>query len=68
VTGPSPTLVFIVGPGAVGKMTVGTEFAARTGLTLFHNSSSSLFDEDGSMWRVPPDAMKREPRAIERLD
>jgi hypothetical protein len=32
-----PTLVCIVGPGAVGKMTVGAELAARTGLKLFHN-------------------------------
>lgn len=32
-----PTLLFIVGPPAVGKMTVGTEIAARTGLRLFHN-------------------------------
>ncbi len=32
-----PILVFIIGPGAVGKMTVGTELAARTGLKLFHN-------------------------------
>jgi hypothetical protein len=31
------TLVFIVGPPAVGKMTVGYELAARTGLKLFHN-------------------------------
>jgi hypothetical protein len=31
------TLVFIVGPGAVGKMTVGAALAARTGLKLFHN-------------------------------
>lgn len=31
------TLVFIVGPPAVGKMTVGYELAARTGLRLFHN-------------------------------
>jgi hypothetical protein len=30
-------LVFVVGPGAVGKMTVGAELAARTGLKLFHN-------------------------------
>lgn len=35
--GSSPTLIFIFGPGAVGKMTVGTELAARTGLMLFHN-------------------------------
>lgn len=33
----APTLVFIVGPPAVGKMTVGHELAARTGLKLFHN-------------------------------
>jgi len=33
----APILVFIVGPGAVGKMAVGTELAARTGLKLFHN-------------------------------
>lgn len=36
-THPSPTLVFIVGPPAVGKMTVGHELARRTGLRLFHN-------------------------------
>jgi hypothetical protein len=35
-SGPS-TLVFIVGPAAVGKMTVGAALAARTGLKLFHN-------------------------------
>ena len=33
----SPTLVFIVGPPAVGKMTVGHELAQRTGLRLLHN-------------------------------
>src|SRR5688500_20387399 len=33
----APTLVFIVGPPAVGKMTVGAALAARTGLRLFHN-------------------------------
>ncbi|WP_198170580.1 AAA family ATPase [Actinoplanes awajinensis] len=31
------TLLLIVGPPAVGKMTVGQEVAARTGLRLFHN-------------------------------
>lgn len=31
------TLVFIVGPPAVGKMTVGHELALRTGFKLFHN-------------------------------
>ncbi|MBW3571154.1 MAG: AAA family ATPase [Gemmatimonadetes bacterium] len=30
-------LVFIIGPPAVGKMTVGYELARRTGLRLFHN-------------------------------
>jgi hypothetical protein len=34
---PPPTLVFIVGSPAVGKMTVGHELAQRTGLKLFHN-------------------------------
>lgn len=32
-----PMLVFIVGPPAVGKMTVGHALAERTGLKLFHN-------------------------------
>ncbi len=32
-----PILIFIVGPPAVGKMTVGHELAQRTGLRLFHN-------------------------------
>jgi hypothetical protein len=32
-----PTLVFIIGPPAVGKMTVGHALARRTGLKLFHN-------------------------------
>ena len=30
-------LVVVVGPPAVGKMTVGMEIARRTGLRLFHN-------------------------------
>lgn len=33
----APMLVFIIGPPAVGKMTVGYELARRTGLRLFHN-------------------------------
>lgn len=33
----APTLVFIIGPPAVGKMTVGHELARRTGFRLFHN-------------------------------
>ena len=32
-----PMLVFLVGPPAVGKMAVGHELAALTGLRLFHN-------------------------------
>jgi hypothetical protein len=30
-------LIFLHGPGAVGKLTVGQALAARTGLALFHN-------------------------------
>lgn len=33
----APTLLFVVGPPAVGKMAVGREIADRTGLRLFHN-------------------------------
>lgn len=33
----APTLVFMAGPPAVGKMTVGVELARRTGFRLFHN-------------------------------
>jgi hypothetical protein len=33
---PPPTLVFLIGPPAVGKMTVGQELARRTGFHLFH--------------------------------
>ena len=36
----SQTLVVIVGPPAVGKMTVGAELSALTGLPLFHNHLS----------------------------
>jgi hypothetical protein len=32
-----PTLLFIIGPVAVGKMSVGYEVAARTGFRVFHN-------------------------------
>jgi hypothetical protein len=34
---PAPTLLFVIGPAAVGKMTVGTAIAERTGFKLFHN-------------------------------
>lgn len=33
-------LLFVVGPPAVGKMTVGREIGRRTGLVLFHNHQS----------------------------
>lgn len=33
----SPALVLLIGPPAVGKMTVGFEIAKRSGLRLFHN-------------------------------
>jgi len=36
----SQTLVIIIGPPAVGKMTVGAELSALTGLPLFHNHLS----------------------------
>ena len=34
------TLVFLIGPPAVGKMAVGLEVSARTGIPLFHNHLS----------------------------
>jgi hypothetical protein len=34
---PEPTLLFIIGPPAVGKMAVGHEIAERTGFPLLHN-------------------------------
>lgn len=34
---PPPTLVFLIGPPAVGKMTVGHALARRTEFRLFHN-------------------------------
>ena len=37
---PAPALLYLVGPPAVGKMTVGHEVAARTGMRLFHNHHS----------------------------
>jgi hypothetical protein len=36
----SPMLVVICGPPAVGKMTVGLELSAQTGIPLFHNHLS----------------------------
>ena len=39
--GTAPTLLFVVGPPAVGKMTVGREISKRTGLRLFHHHLSA---------------------------
>lgn len=39
-TNPPPMLLFVVGPPAVGKMTVAQAVAERTGLRLFHNHLS----------------------------
>ncbi|MFF5211150.1 hypothetical protein [Streptosporangium sp. NPDC000396] len=36
----APTLLYVVGPPAVGKMTVAYEIAQRTGLKVFHNHLS----------------------------
>lgn len=49
--------VFIFGPQAVGKMTVGQELAKITGLKLFHNHMTiellePLFGYSPEMWRL----------------
>ncbi|QFF99167.1 shikimate kinase [Psychrobacillus glaciei] len=49
--------VFIFGPQAVGKMTVGQELAKLTGLKLFHNHMTidllePLFGFSPEMWRL----------------
>ena len=49
--------VFIFGPQAVGKMTVGQELAKRTGLKLFHNHMTidllePLYGFSPEMWRL----------------
>lgn len=49
------TLVILLGPHAVGKMTVGQELARITGLRLFHNHMSielarKLFDHGEKEW------------------
>ena len=42
-------LVFIIGSGAVGKMTVGQELMKRTGLRLFHTGGTIALMLD---WRI----------------
>ncbi len=51
------TLVIIVGPHAVGKMTVGQTLAKNTGLRLFHNHMSielvrKLFAHSEKEWKI----------------
>ncbi len=53
----SKTLVIIIGPHAVGKMTVGQELANITDLRLFHNHMSieltrKLFDRAEDEWSI----------------
>ena len=53
----SKNLVIILGPHAVGKMTVGQELEKITGLRLFHNHMSielsrKLFNHGSEEWRV----------------
>lgn len=53
----SKDLVIILGPHAVGKMTVGQELEKNTGLRLFHNHMSielsrKLFNHGTEEWRV----------------
>ncbi len=48
-------LVFLYGPPAVGKYTIGVELAARTGFRLFHNHLtvnlvSAVFERDSDVW------------------
>jgi shikimate kinase len=48
-------VVFLYGPPAVGKYTIGVELAARTGFRLFHNHLtvnlvSAVFERDSDVW------------------
>lgn len=47
-------LVFVIGPAAVGKMTVGMELARRTGLKLFHNHQTIELLLPYFAWGTPP--------------
>lgn len=54
---PMEKFVFIFGPQAVGKMTVGQELAKLTGLKLFHNHMTidllePLYGFNPEMWRL----------------
>jgi shikimate kinase len=48
-------LVFLYGPPAVGKYTIGLKLAAQTGFRLFHNHLtvnlvSAVFERDSAVW------------------
>lgn len=57
-------LVIIIGPHAVGKMTVGQELAKITGLRLFHNHMSieltrKLFERGEKEWGIFNDSLRQ---------
>jgi hypothetical protein len=65
-----PLLLFVVGPPAVGKMSVGQAIAERTGLRLFHNHISielalRYFDYGTPAFRRIDGAIRR--RVIEEV-
>jgi len=65
-----PLLLFVVGPPAVGKMSVGQAIAERTGLRLFHNHISievalRYFDYGTPAFRRLNDEIRR--RIIEEV-
>lgn len=60
----SKTLVIILGPHAVGKMTVGQELAKITDLRLFHNHMSieltrKLFAHAEKEWRILNETIRK---------
>ncbi|MBR4941219.1 MAG: shikimate kinase [Clostridia bacterium] len=60
----SKTLVIILGPHAVGKMTVGQELAKITDLRLFHNHMSielarKLFAHSEKEWRILNESIRQ---------
>ena len=57
-------LVIILGPHAVGKMTVGQELSNLTGLRLFHNHMSIeltrlLFDHGEKEWGILNETIRK---------
>lgn len=58
------TLVILLGPHAVGKMTVGQELSKCTGLRLFHNHMSieltrKLFAHSEAEWRILNETIRK---------